>query len=370
MRSAPIRLNTPLVVTLLVLACAGLVVAFLRFASDVLAPLFLAATLAILFAPILGWLKRKGLPDALALVVMIVGVIALVVILLFVFYTEANQLAARVPVYQVLLQRQLDDLSRGLDARGVDVQTLLPSNWLNVQSLGRGVLGVIGGAVSGGVTVLFFLFTLILLLADSSRIGKRLQEGVTENHPILLGLHDYCTLIQKQYRIQALSNFLSAFVLTVEFLVFRIDFALLWGILAFLLGFIPNVGLIIACLPAAVIAFILYGPGTLLVMVAIGIVLNATMDNVVTPRFMRGGLNLPISVTFISFLFWSWVFGFIGALLAIPATLLIRTLLKTSERTRLAGDLLTADSESERQASAASKATRARKDAVLEPSTS
>jgi AI-2 transport protein TqsA len=170
-----------------------------------------------------------------------------------------------------------------------------------------------------------------------------LQTG--NNFVIQLG--NYTRQIQKQYRIQAMSNLLSAVALTAEFLLFRIDGAFLWGFLAFILGFIPNVGLIIACLPAVAIAFILYGWGTALVILVIGIILNAAMDNAVTPRIYGKGLNLPVLLVFVSFLFWSWVFGFVGALLAIPATLFVKALLQGRQETRFLVVLLSGKDESD-----------------------
>jgi AI-2 transport protein TqsA len=133
----------------------------------------------------------------------------------------------------------------------------------------------------------------------------------------------------------------------VEFLLFRVDGAFLWGFLAFVLGFIPNVGLIIAILPAVIIAFILYGLGTAVVILAMVIILNAAMDNAVTPRIMGKGLNLPILLVFLSFLFWTWVFGFIGALLALPATLLVKTLLQGRQETRFLVVLLSGQGDSD-----------------------
>ena len=91
--------------------------------------------------------------------------------------------------------------------------------------------------------------------------------------------------------------------------------------------------MIIACLPAIIIAFILYRWGTAVAILIIGIILNSAMDNAVTPRIMGKGLNLPILLVFLSFLFWTWVFGFIGALLAIPATLFVKTLLQGRQET-------------------------------------
>ena len=121
----------------------------------------------------------------------------------------------------------------------------------------------------------------------------------------------------------------------------------MWGFLAFILGFIPNVGLIIACIPAIIIAFILHGIGTALVILVIGIILNAAMDNAVTPRIYGKGLNLPVLLVFVSFLFWSWVFGFVGALLAIPATLFVKALLQGRQETRFLVVLLSGKVEEE-----------------------
>ena len=144
-----------------------------------------------------------------------------------------------------------------------------------------------------------------------------------------------------------MSNFLSAVAITAVLLLFRVDGAFLWGFLAFILGYIPNVGLIIAVLPAVIIAFILYGFWTALVILILVIILNATMDNAVTPRIYGKGLNLPILLVFLSFLFWSWVFGFLGALIAIPATLLVKTLLQGRQETHFLVVLLSGEGESD-----------------------
>jgi predicted PurR-regulated permease PerM len=100
-------------------------------------------------------------------------------------------------------------------------------------------------------------------------------------------------------------------------------------------------------LPAVVIAFILYGWGTALVILVIGIILNATMDNAVTPRIYGKGLNLPVLLVFVSFLIWSWVFGFVGALLAIPATLFVKALLQGRQETRFLVVLLSGQNDDE-----------------------
>jgi predicted PurR-regulated permease PerM len=185
------------------------------------------------------------------------------------------------------------------------------------------------------------------MLVESKSIATKFQTRLQTGNNFVIQLGNYSKQIQKQYRIQTLSNLLSAVAITVVLLLFRVDLAVLWGFLAFVLGFIPNVGLIIAILPAVIIAFILYGLGTALVILALVIILNAAMDNAVTPRIMGKGLNLPILLVFLSFLFWSWVFGFVGALLAIPATLFVKTLLQGRQETRFLVVLLSGQVDSD-----------------------
>jgi AI-2 transport protein TqsA len=325
--------GSPLIRPLLAAAAIVIVVFGLKYSSDVLAPIFLAATLAILFTPALWWLEKKGLPSWLALVVMVLALGGFIILLIFILTTSLEQLSLHMPEYAELLHQRINALGAALGNIGIDLQESLNTMVVDTTELAHSAIDVALGVLSNGVAIVFFLFLLFLMLVESRSIATKFQTRLQTGNNFVIQLGNYTKQIQKQYRIQAMSNLLSAVALTVEFLLFRIDGAFLWGSLAFILGFIPNVGLIIACLPAVIIAFILYGWGTALVILVIGIILNATMDNAVTPRIYGKGLNLPVLLVFLSFLFWSWVFGFVGALLAIPATLFVKALLQGRQET-------------------------------------
>jgi AI-2 transport protein TqsA len=325
--------GSPLIRPLLAAAAIVIVVFGLKYSSDVLAPIFLAATLAILFTPALWWLEKKGVPSWLALVVMVLALGGFIILLIFILTTSLEQLSLHMPEYAELLHQRINALGAALGTIGIDLQESLNTMVVDTTELAHSAIDVALGVLSNGVAIVFFLFLLFLMLVESRSIATKFQTRLQTGNNFVIQLGNYTKQIQKQYRIQAMSNLLSAVALTVEFLLFRIDGAFLWGSLAFILGFIPNVGLIIACLPAVIIAFILYGWGTALVILVIGIILNATMDNAVTPRIYGKGLNLPVLLVFLSFLFWSWVFGFVGALLAIPATLFVKALLQGRQET-------------------------------------
>ncbi len=276
---------------------------------------------------------------------MVLALGGFIVLMIFILTTSLEQLSLHLPEYADLLHQRIDTLGAALGTIGVDLQETLNSMIVDTTEVAHSAINIALGVLSNGVAIVFFLFLLFLMLVESRSIATKFHTRLQTGNNVVIQLGNYTRQIQKQYRIQAMSNLLSAVALTVEFLLFHIDGAFLWGFLAFILGFIPNVGLIIACLPAVVIAFILYGWGTALVILVIGIILNAAMDNAVTPRIYGKGLNLPVLLVFTSFLFWSWVFGFVGALLAIPATLFVKALLQGRQETRFLVVLLSGKDE-------------------------
>jgi AI-2 transport protein TqsA len=347
MQTTTIR-GFPILRSLLGAAASVIVVFGLKFSSDILGPIFFAATLAVLFTPLLRWLEKKGLPTGLALLVMVLGLGGFIVLMVLILTLSVKQLSLRLPVYQDLLHRRIDTLGTALGNIGIDLQDTLNSFVTNSSiTLAKTAINVTLGVLGNSISIVFFLFLLFLMLVESKSIATKFQTSLQTGNDFVLQLGAYTKQIQTQYRIQAMSNLLSAVAITVELLLFRVDFAVLWGFLAFILGFMPNVGLIIACLPAIMIAFILYGWRTALAVLAIGIALNAAMDNVVTPRIMGKGLNMSVLLVFLSFLFWSWVFGFIGALLALPATLFVKTLFQGHKETRFLVVLLSGKADSQ-----------------------
>jgi AI-2 transport protein TqsA len=345
MKTMTVR-GSPIFRNLIVAAAVVILVFGLKYSSDVLAPIFLAATLAILFTPALWWLEKKGLPAGLALLVMVLTLGGLIVLLIIILTASLEQLALRLPVYQELLLQRIDAFTAAMGNFGIDVHEALSTMALDTTTLAKSAINVALGLLGNSVAIIFFLFLLFLMLLESKSVATKFQTRLQTGNNFVIQLGNYTKQIQKQYRIQTLSNLLSAVAITVVLLLFRVDFAILWGFLAFILGYIPNVGLIIAILPAIIIAFILYGLGTALVILALVIILNAAMDNAVTPRIMGKGLNLPILLVFLSFLFWSWVFGFVGALLAIPATLFVKTLLQGRQETHFLVVLLSGQGDS------------------------
>ncbi len=127
---------------------------------------------------------------------------------------------------------------------------------------------------------------------------------------------------------------------TVLLFALGVDFAVLWGVLSFVLSYLPNIGFLLALVPPATLALIQYGPGRAIAVVAAFIAINFVVDNVVKPRFVGESLDLSPAVVLLSLVFWGWMLGMTGALLAVPLTMAARFLLEGNPGTRWAAVLL------------------------------
>jgi predicted PurR-regulated permease PerM len=340
-------LRAPVVGPIVFVACLAIIIFGLRYTAEILAPLFLVITLAILFAPLLRWLERKGVPSGPAILVMIAGLIVFFAAFFWVVYISLQQLVAKLPTYQAMLAERLAPLSELLVPPGVEVGRFIEGNFTAATTQLEALLGFISSLASNIYYLFIYTFILFLLLAQSKTFAERVRKANAANGVFARQFTRYAKQIQTQYTTQTFSNCISAIAILAVLLVFGVDFAYLWAFLAFFLGYIPMIGLLIACVPAIFLAFIQYGLGTALVVLLLIILLNAAMDNFVTPRFMGDRLNMPTVFIMIGFLFWGWVYGPLGALLAVPLTLLVRVLLESSRTTRLPAGLMRSVEEAE-----------------------
>src|SRR6516164_3642181 len=156
--------GSPAVRYLIAAAAIVIVVFGLKYSSDVLAPIFLAATLAILFTPALWWLEKKGLHPWLALVVMVLALGGFIVLMIFILTTSLEQLSLKLPEYAALLQQRIDNLASALGSVGVDLQETLNSMVVDTTQAAHSAINVVLGVLSNGVAIVFFLFLLFLML--------------------------------------------------------------------------------------------------------------------------------------------------------------------------------------------------------------
>jgi AI-2 transport protein TqsA len=188
---------------------------------------------------------------------------------------------------------------------------------------------------------LFLILMIVLfLLAEGPALMDRLRASTGTDHPQVERLAFVGQGVVRQFGLRAIVNLVTAIGITVLLLVLGVDFALMWGILAFFLSFVPYLGLVLAVAPAVLLALAEFGLGRALLVIAGVTIINILAENVLSPMMMSRGLSISPTVVFLSFIFWAWLLGGPGAFLALPMTLFVAVMLDTFPETRWLANLV------------------------------
>lgn len=317
---------------ILTLAAAIIVVAGLKLAQPLLAPLLLAALITATSAPIAAWLSARGLPASLgAAVALLVGVAFLAGCGLLLAYSSMEA-RAQLPTYWARIQDGAGALAAYLTRLG------FPATRESVLSIidASKVVHVVKTALTAGADVLPHLIVLPLLvffaLAEIAGFGDKLRFILPDTSKGLERIETATRDVQKYLLVKTITSLAAALLIGLWLVVFKIDFAVLLAVLAFLLHFIPNLGSAIATIPGVAIALLQHGPGTAL-LVALGyLVINGIVGNVVEPKVMGRTLGLSPLVVLLAMVFWGWLWGPIGALLSVPLTMIAKISMENSDR--------------------------------------
>jgi len=325
---------------LLVLAAFVVVVAGLRAAESILVPFFLAAFLAIVFSPALNWLIGKNIPTVLALVIVIIAILILGTLVATVVGTSVDDFMDNLPMYQQRLQSMSGSFLQWLDKRGLGIsdQSLTESfNLGSVMNLVGRLLSGLGNMVANAFMI---ILTVIFMLLEASCLPDKLNAAFGGPESGFPRIKEWIDSVKRYMFIKTWISLLTGISAGILLWIIGVDYPILWGLLAFILNFIPNIGSIIAAVPAVLLAFIQLGFIEALLSAVVFVVVNTVFGNIVEPKFMGKGLGLSTLVVFISLVFWGWVLGPVGMLLSVPLTVTVKIALQASEETKWIAILL------------------------------
>lgn len=318
---------------LITLAAFIVVVAGLKQAESLLSVFLLSAFFAILCTPPFVFLQNRGLPASLSLVLVIVGITGLQLVLVSVLASSFEEFKGNLPFYQERLQTMTSDLKIWLESHGVEVKDQVLSNYFDPAALLRTGVNMLGGLGSVLSNAFLIVLTVIFMLLEAIHLPDKLHaafEGRLSFRP----MDEFLENVKRYMSIKTLISLATGVLIWVWLLILDIDHAMLLALIAFLLNFIPNIGSVIAAVPAVLLGLVQFGPGMALLAGSGYIVVNTVMGNVIEPRYMGRGLGLSTLVVFLSLVFWGWVLGPAGMLLSVPLTMMLKIALDTSEDTR------------------------------------
>ncbi|RMG03757.1 MAG: AI-2E family transporter [Nitrospirae bacterium] len=325
---------------LLMLASFVVVVAGMRVAAPLLVPLLLAMFISIIVAPPLFWLKSKKVPVVVGILIVIVVIVIFVVLIAAMVGSSIESFSNNLPLYQTRLEEKGRVVLSLLGKLGVNIS---PEKLLEVfnPSLAMGLvtkmLTGLGGVLTNGFLI---IFTIIFILLEAADFPDKLRRVLKDPEKSMPYFRSFVDNIQRYMAIKTLISLGTGLAVAIWLLILSVDFALLWGVFAFLLNYIPNIGSILAAVPAVLLAYIQFGAGKAVLVASGYLVINLVAGNVVEPRVMGRGLGLSTLVVFLSLIFWGWVFGPVGMLLSVPLTMTLKLALQSREDTRWMAMLL------------------------------
>jgi len=287
----------------------------------------------------LFWLQRKRIPTGIALLIVISAVIAIVFGVGVLIGTSLEDFTRSIPAYRERLEEITTTVLSWISRFGIE----LPEGQVREQfdpgaamELVAKLLAGLGGVLKN---TLLILLTVIFILLEASGVPKKLRAafGPDASFKHFEGFREN---FNRYLVIKTSISLLTGFTIAVWLVILGVDYPFLWGVVAFLLNYVPTIGSIIAAIPTVLLAAVQLGwVPSMLVAAGYGVV-NILYGSVMEPRFMGRGVGLSTLVVFLSLVFWGWILGPVGMLLSVPLTMTAKIALDSDEKTRWMAVLL------------------------------
>ncbi len=312
---------------LLVGAAIVIVIAGIRAFAETLNAVFLAALIAMLVAPLQTRLRARGLSPGLSLTLVLVMILGIGVLLVGFIAVSTNQVIRKLPDYQQQLQRLETSTWAELDRLGLSEQTVTAIETFDLQSLIPLASSILRGILDSLGNVLLIFLILFYMLVDAPNIPGRLQAVLPKDSQWLAKAGAFVYAVQRYMILRTVFGIIIAVIQTIAMLLIGVDFAVQWGVLAVITNYIPNVGFVLGLIPPVAVTLLEKGPAMAIFLIIIYSVINNIIENFVAPKFMGEELGISTLFIFLSLIFWTWVLGAAGALLAVPLTLFLKIML-------------------------------------------
>ncbi len=322
----------PRALNVLLMAAAGMIViAGVRAFATSLSVIFLALTLIVVARPVQQMVQRQGLPPFVGVVALIFtsfgALVAVGAALVWASVTLVDHLAGG--SYDDQIQRYRDDVTAQLENFGYtgdNAQSLF--DLLDVNAVAGQFVSAVSGALGVLSMISLLVISMLFMAIDTGRFTTVLETSVARSRPnVMVALQNFAASTRTYFLVATVFGFIVAVLDVVALLILGVPLALVWGVLSFITNYIPNVGFVLGLIPPALLAFLEGGWQLSVIVIIVYAGINVVIQSVIQPKFVGDAVGLSMTVTFLSLIFWGWVFGPLGALLAVPMTLLAKALL-------------------------------------------
>ncbi len=328
------NIRNPGLAWLLGLATVIIILAGLKAAEAIVIPIMLALFIGIICTPPLHFLTRHKVPAILAILIIVTFLVVFGGLLGMVVTTAIDSFITRLPDYQQRLEAEMIGLLPVLERFGVPVSSKQLLTYFNPSQVMDWVAKALTNLGSLLTNLFLIVFIVVFLLLEEATFSLKLRQALPNAEKSLRNASQFVVQVNKYLVIKSTVSFVTGSLIALWVWSLGLDFPLLWGLIAMLMNFIPNVGSILAAIPAVLLAVVQLGFPQAGLVAGGYLAVNLVMGNLVEPRFMGKGLGLSPLVVFLSLILWGWLFGAAGMFLSIPLTMIAKIALEQSPSTQ------------------------------------
>lgn len=318
---------------LVTIASFFVVVAGMQAAASIMLPIVVAFFLAIIGTALVRLMQRYKVPKFIAITFVTLLFISVLVVLCLLLISSVDQFSAAMPKYQERFVEITSDYTAKLESYGIDVSKEKLAGYFQTGTFVNFLSSTVKGLANALSKVIIVLIIMVFMLVEATDFRKKFNLALKPNMNISQLVH-ISFEIQRYVGIKTITSALTGIVVFIFVSSLKIDFAILWGITAFLMNFIPFIGSILASIPALLLGMVQYD---LLTAGIVGLgyfVINIGVSNFIEPVLMGKQFGLSPLVVFLSLMIWGWIWGPVGMLLAVPLTMMLKIFLEHSRDLR------------------------------------
>ncbi|WP_457623560.1 AI-2E family transporter [Persephonella sp.] len=334
--------NTSIFTILLSAASVIIIIAGLKAAQDLVVQFLLALFFAIMFLPVFKHLNALKIPKSLSLFFIILINLLFIYLLSLTIITSVGELRKNLSDYQQKLNTYINEGYKIFEKLGIPLPENINLDILNpnliLQFMSNSLLSF-GNILANAI---FIIILTVFILLESDMFAQKLKK-ISKGRKASLLIDQFFESVIKYMKIKTIVSIITGFFAWIFLFLLGVDFALLWGVLTFLLNFIPTIGSIIAAIPPILIALIDGGFATALLVAVWYLAINMVIGNIIEPKFMGRGVGLSPLVVLLSLVFWGWVLGTVGMFLSIPLTVIAKMAFELRDETKWIAILMDSD---------------------------
>jgi predicted PurR-regulated permease PerM len=328
-----------------VLTFAGLVVivAGLKLAAPLLVPFMAAVFLAILSLPVLTWLEQHRVPRGLAVALAVLANLLALAGMGYLISGSLGGFVAAAPRYRGELLALLDRSVRWLELRGLPAARWVEEGFFDAASMVELLGSTLRGVAQLATDLLLVITTMLFLLLEVSAFAPKLQAALGNRVAPLWRYARIRLEVQQYLLMKTIVSVVMGVLSGLGVWIIGLDFPVLWGLIAFLFNYVPNIGPVLAAIPPLLLSLVQLGLGPTVLIALLFAALHLGLGNILEPQLFGRRLGLSSLVVWLSLIFWGWVWGPVGMLLSVPLTVIARIVFENSRELRWIAILLASD---------------------------